>query len=475
MIETQVPLKFPPGLQMNGTMMDREGVWADGNNIRFVNGMPQPVGAIVALGGVTIPGSFGAASAGYVWNWSGSTYVVFGSHTKVFVHPNVGSSATITPAGQTDPGNAVTWAFTDLDGVLLLSHAGYGFGNPATLWSWDPNVGGVATVPAGAPSSSVRGVFVTPERFVVAIQGMNILKWPSQGSLTDWTPSGINSAGSLNVPTPNFVMAGRPLLGETLIFTTGDLWSFNYVGGDLIYGLKKLGDHCGIIGANAVAIAMGKAYWMGDGEFYVYDGYVRPLPCSVRDYVFGDIDLAYGHRFFTISIPTYNEIQFWYLSTAAVESPDRFVSYNYLENVWSKGFSDRAAGGSEWHTGLGVGGGFPIMIHTTSANVYLHGQPGATAQASIASGPVQMEDGNRTAKIQKIIPDGADTSDTVSLYVGGFPNEAETLVGPLTVPAAGAPIDVRVSARKVRYVQTFNAETSRAGVPRLGIIPSSKR
>ena len=495
MIEQQLPLEIPPGLVMNGSLMERAGKWENGNFVRFHNGVPHPMGEAFTptLSGGSVPAG-GVPKAMYrFWTSAGGHTAVVGMHTKIYrvYAKNRTTSAVnevddITPStGISDLGSAHTYAMTNLGENFLFTIAGWANGN-SPLWVW----------PAGGALASIvdnnfqhRGVFVTPESFVMLIDELQTLRWASQGTYDDLTPAVGNSAGSLDIPTPFLAVCGRALVGESLVWTVGDLWALNYVGGDLIYGIRKIGDNCGIIGANAVATVQGVARWMGHGGFFEYDGYVRPMECPVSEYVYNDINRSYSHRFFTVHIPQWDAIQFWYISESSglQDYCDRFVEYNIVNGTWTKGENLFRSGGiGEWpidvfqadFSSIGTGLTAPLMVGTNGAALRLHLDTNTMESDNPAddplgpylrSGPLHMPEG-AICKVQKILPDSAGVGDKISLYAGGFPNEAETLFGPYTV-AAQTEIDTRLTARYVRYQQTLDSNDSSVGIPRLGIIP----
>lgn len=495
MIEQQFPIEIPPGLVMNGSLMERAGRWENGNYVRFHNGIARAMGAATT---VTID-----TSVGTDWNTndgpikamyryhaaSGGLSCAIGRHTKLFVVRSIDSIGRvnivdpITPiGGLPDQGDTNSWSFSNLGSNLLITNAGWPTAAAtAPFWVYTDGGGDAVVVDS---TTVYRGVFVTPERFVMLIENKNTLTWPSQDTYDDLTPTASNSAGSLDVPTPYLVITGRPLVSESLVWTEGDLWALTYVGGDLIYGLRKVGDNCGILGANNVAITNGVARWMGQGGFFEYDGYVRPLECPLSEWVFGDIARSHAHRFFTVPLPQFNAVQFWFMSGIGNDYCDRFVEYNYANGTWTKGEDIyRTAGIGEWPLNpssgrTGASELLPLMGSSTYNVLKLHerdtgGLQGDNVSADIIgpylrSGPIHMPEG-KNVKVQKIIHDTAFASDEITLYAGAYPNDDEVVFGPYAVPI-GSTIDTRFIARYVRYQQTLGINSG-VGIPRLGIIP----
>jgi len=494
MIEQQLPIEIPPGLVMNGSLMERAGRWENGNYVRFHNGIARPMGEAVQLTthGSAIPTTGGVPKGMYRWyTQQGGDTVVVAQHTTMYSMTNFARASSgndvdpITPASApADEGDVNGWSFANLGETVLITACGWPEATDpiSPLWTYDISVGAAVLE---LNDGRYRGVFVTPESFPVLISGINTLKWASQGTFDTWTPAVGNSAGSLDVPSPYLVISGRPLVGESLVWTTGDLWALNYVGGDLVYGLRKVGDNCGILGANNVAITNGVARWMGPGGFFEYDGYVRPLECPLSEFVFGDIARTHVHRFFTVQLPQFSAIQFWYMSGVGGDWCDRFVEYNYANGTWTKGENIyRSAGVGEWpidvdSSATGARETVPLMAGPSTNVLYLHEQDTGVLTSEngaddpltphLRSGPIHMPEG-KMVKVQKVYPDSAGVGDKVTLYEGFLPNETEGQFGPYTV-AATSQIDTRFAARYVRYQQTLEDNDSSVGIPRLGIIP----
>lgn len=294
--------------------------------------------------------------------------------------------------------------------------------------------------------------------------------WASQETTTDWDiASDTNTAGTLDLATEGVILCGKPSRGQTLIWTTTDLWVLTYQGGDFLYGAQQVGKHCGAIGPNVCVVLDTAAYWMGNGQFYAYDGYVRPLPCEVGDYVFGNLSAANKATSWVLANPAFNEVTWFYPSSGA-STPDRYVTYNYAEKHWTFGTHDRCAGISHQS-----GGAVPVLIASTGT-VYDHetGTNRSGQTIFLESGPMEVGDGDNVQRIQRIVPDDKTLGDVdLYLYTALFPDDAETLNGPYT---AASPTSVRLTARQVRIRLVEAVQTAwRVGVYRLGAIAGGRR
>lgn len=253
------------------------------------------------------------------------------------------------------------------------------------------------------------------------------------------------------------------------------MWGMEYVGGDLAYGARKLGDHCGIIGPQAVAVAGNTAYWMGPRGFFKYDGFVSAIECPLSEAIFGPggLEVQYGARVFAISVPNQNEI-WWCYPVSLSHTPQRCVRYNTLNGTWVLDNPlIRAAGvDAVWPplTGSSNLENAPVLFDANGQNVYVHDAVGIPPDgAFVESGPFMIENGKRRFLIERVIPDGAAVGDEITLYTGDYAQMAESSFG-VTVAAHG-PQDVRLNGRYVRYKQTLSDISSRVGLPTISIVP----
>lgn len=295
--------------------------------------------------------------------------------------------------------------------------------------------------------------------------------WASRETVSDWDcSSATNTAGFLDLATEGILVCGKATRAATLVWSTIDLWAITWIGGDLIFRAEKVGSNCGIIGPHASVVLDTGAYWMGTKGFFVFDGFARPLPCDVLDYVFGSFNRTYAYMVFAYTNPAYNEIT-WHYPSGAATTNDRYVTYNYIENHWVTGTLSRQAGVTR--VGSGV---VPVLInasgeifdHETGTGRNSEGTP------SLESGPLEIGDGDHLAQIQSIVPDDKTVGDVnLTLYGAPNPDTAETTHGPYTLTARTT---LRVKARQIRVKLTETvANAWRVGVIRPGVVPSSRR
>lgn len=305
----------------------------------------------------------------------------------------------------------------------------------------------------------------TPRRFY----------WPSQETISDYTPTDVNTAGSYDLATDGQLMCGGAFPRQTLLWTSTDLWAITYIGGTLVFSRERIGRNCGIIAPKARVMLDTTAYWMGTNrQFFLYDGYVKPLNCDVTDYVFGDFHATLSKLWtWAYANPQFGEVTWFYPSSAATSSHpiDRYVTYNYLEGHWSYGQMARTCGVTIQPGVTST----PVLIGD-DATVYDHETGNARTGMTpyLESGPTTIADGDNVVRVQRIVPDDKTLGDvSASLYTSLYPDDAETLNGPYTL---ASPTSVRLTARYVRLKLTEAAATAwRVGVVQLGGILGGRR
>jgi hypothetical protein len=209
------------------------------------------------------------------------------------------------------------------------------------------------TAIAGAPTKSRYALVSTPDRHLICFGTETVIGSPStqdpmfvrfsnQEDISVFTESATNTAGGQRLTDGSQIVSALRSRGQILIFTNTSLHGMQYVGPPYTFGFQQLGANCGCVASHAAADVNGLAFWMGTEAFYVFDGTVKKLPCTVQDYVFQDINLVQKDKF-TIGVNSqFNEVTWWYCS-ASSDYIDRYVTFNYLENVWSIGSMPRTS------------------------------------------------------------------------------------------------------------------------------------
>jgi len=258
---------------------------------------------------------------------------------------------------------------------------------------------------------------------------------------TNWKPELTNTAGFLYLQSGTMIMSAFHSKQETLVWTDISLSTLQFLGTQEVFGVQEVANGVSIMGRNVIASANNIIYWMGNDKFYTYNGRVDTLPCTLRQYVFDNINRNLGQIFFAGTNNQFNEIIWFYCSATAVEI-DRYVIYNYAENIWYFGNINRTA----W-VDAGVNS-YPLAAGDTW--VYSHelghdngqplGAPPLPITSYIQSADIDIEDGDKFMLIRRIIPDvNFTTSDTTNSVTGTpLTPEATITVGVRNFPGAAS-------------------------------------
>lgn len=255
----------------------------------------------------------------------------------------------------------------------------------------------------------------------------------------NWQPTATNSAGFIRLKSGSRIITAKSTRQETLVWTDFSLSSLQFLGTAEVFGLQELSSNVNIMGPNVVAEANNVIMWMGTDKFYAYSGRVDTLPCTLKQYIFDDINREQSDLFFAGTNNEYNEVIWFYVSEGS-QDIDRYVIYNHQEQIWYYGTLERTS----W-LDAGVTD-YPIAVN--DGWVYAHekgnddGQPlGAPPQpitSYIESADMDIGDGDKFILINRIIPDVNFTdSDTVNSVTGAaLTPEVEVTVGVRKFPGA---------------------------------------
>jgi hypothetical protein len=483
-----VPLRTKPGVYANGTPYQGRARWIAANGVRWIDGTMRPIGGWLPLP-LMVSGSLTSLTEASIagvprgmeaWRGNdGTPWLAVGTTSKLYAYSG-GDLYDITPSGLTVGAVDTTAAGgSGTYGYGVYGAGLYGVGTTASITSdaatwqldvfgdylvgsltadgrvmvWTRNPGVPAAPATGAPTG-VRGVVVTPERFLMALgtsSDVRKVTWASQETTTDWTPTIGNTAGSYPLTTNGKLMCGRRGRNQTLLWTDVDLHVATYIGGDAVYSFSLAAEQCGVIAPNAVASQNGVPFWMGTRGFWMYDGYAREIASDVADYVFGRLNQEQRAKIHAVAMPDFSEIWWFYPSNASTEI-DSYVSFNVRENHWAVGMLARTAA---------VPSGvfpYPIMAAADGA-LYEHerGNSRSGMTPYCESGPIQIGEGDKLATILRIIPDEKNIGDVrVTLYGRLYPTSTEYATASLVVRA---PTDARITGRQVRLRLEQGVET----------------
>jgi len=247
-----------------------------------------------------------------------------------------------------------------------------------------------------------------------AIQNPMLIRWSDQESIATWAPAITNQAGSFTLSHGSQIVAAMQTRQEILVITDSAIYSMQYLGPPYVWSFQLLGDNISIMGPNAVATANNVTYWMGTDKFYMYSGRVETLPCSLRQYVYNDINLSQQFQFFASTNEGYNEIWWFYCSSNST-TIDRYVIFNHLERTWYYGTLAR----TYWldsplrATPMAAGYNGQLIYHE-NGNDDGTTNPATPITAYVQSSDFDIGDGHNFGLVTRIIPDVTFDGSTVN-------------------------------------------------------------
>lgn len=418
------------------------------------------------------------------------TWAGLGTHSHLYAMGRTGALYDITPAGFTSGRasssaaggygsgayGASTYGTPRADSTLIQDASVWTldtFGqylvgcmaDDGKLYEWQLVTGTPAAAITNAPTGC-RAVFVTEERIMVALGAESVprrVKWCDAEADTVWTPAATNQAGDFDLQTAGRLMMGKKVRGGNLVWTDLDVHLMTYTADILVYSFNKLAEGCGAISQNCAAVLTASTVWMGSKGFWLWNGFVQPLPCEVSDYVFSDINANQLSKVTCWHNSVFGEVTWHYPSSGSNEN-DRYVTYSYRERHWTIGSTLARLAGIDRGTFL-----YPLLAGS-DGYTYEH-EVGFSYDGQypfLESGPFEGGNGDNVMHALQLIPDEKTSGDvTATFKVKFYPNGPETSFGPYTLSAS---TDVRFCGRqtKVRYTGSQLADW-RVGAPRLDL------
>jgi len=319
-----------------------------------------------------------------------------------------------------------------------------------------------------------------------------LIRWADQDTPGDWTPSQTNTAGDLRVSRGSRIIRALPTRQEILVWTDTNLYTLQFLGTSDVFALQEYADNISVMSPRAMASASNITYWMGQDKFYAYTGRVETLPCTLRNHVFNNINLAQFAQVVCGTNEQWNEI-WWFYPTADSGYNNAYVVYNYLERIWYYGTIDRTA----WlDTPLRH---YPQAANTasdaTSGYLYNHeasiDADGTAMDSYIQSSDFDLDDGDQFVLTRRILPDvsfggstAADPEVTLQLRPRNFPGSSVRIdaadtqrVIESTVGQYTEQVFIRARARQMAFKirsQDLGVQWQ-LGAPRLDARPDGRR
>jgi hypothetical protein len=406
------------------------------------------------------------------------------------------------PTGSTVALGSRVWQF-DLYGEDVICQLVDG---PTYYWNLSSGVATRAAVLSGAPTKSTFALISTPDRHLVCFgtetvigdattQDPMFVRFSNQEDITQFVESATNTAGGQRLTDGNRIVTAIRSRGQILIITDTALHGQQYIGPPFTFGFQQLGANCGCIGPHAAVDVNGLAFWMGTEAFYVFDGTVKKLPCTVQDYVFKDLNQVQKTKVHVGLNSQFNEVTWWYCSVTS-DFIDRCVTFNYLENTWAIGTMSRTAWVDLSVFPKPLGAKYlPDATDATISTIY-----GLTAgraliyqhetgtddvdlplESLLTSGYFDIGDGDNMLLMSRFIPDFKNQVGdlTIRLLLRAFPQAtaSPSSLDPYIITPTTTKVDTRARGRQISITIENNelGATWRYGTLRVDLQPDGLR
>ncbi len=378
--------------------------------------------------------------------------------------------------------------------------------NNDKIYRWDLSAGTgtrAAAIP-GAPERSRLTLVSSPDRHIflfgtevtignASTQDDLFLRFSSQEDFNTWAPASTNTAGTFRIQDGSKIMSAVRSRGSILVWTDTALHSLNNIGPPFIFGLSQIGANCGAVSPNSVVDVNGVTFWMSQTAFYMFDGAIKKLPCTVQDFVFDDIDGTAQGQVAAAVNTDFNEVT-WFYPTNNSNFLNKSVTYNYLENVWytndgfaRTGWIDRGVYSAPYapcykptvlpnnEVIMGVTAGSSILYaHEAGFN-----DDGAAMECEITSGDFDIQEGDEVFLCSRVLPDFKTLTGNADVRVrfANYPASTNTRDFTSTITDTTKFFSVRGRGRQANLKISADAvnDNWRFGTIRMDIKPDGRR
>ena len=371
------------------------------------------------------------------------------------------------------------------------------------IWDTSVGVGTRATAVANAPTASRLSLVSSPDRHLILFGTENtigdyttqddlLLRFSDQEDINNYTPTAENTAGSLRIADGSRILAAERSRGQTLVWTDTSLHSLQFIGPPFTFGLRQLGQNCGIIGQHAGIDLNGNSFWMSQDSFYTFDGSVKKLPCTVEQFVFNNINQTASENAFAGHNGEFNEI-IWFYARTGSDQINAVVAFNYQEGTWWTGTLARTSWidretydnpiGTQYLGNTTANNETILGLTAGATQIYLHEQgndaDGEAMDAYLKSGAVQIGQGDDFSFVSKLIPDVQNQSGTLNLDFEflRYPNDANAVTKSTSFTSGTEKVDLRGRGRQftANIVSNTTGTAWRLGTMRFDIQPDGRR
>ena len=527
---------------LNGALLaDTNGTGGSGTVINVTSNSGFPTAGTIAVGNELI--SYTGKGTNTL---TGITRGAFGTATFGTSNGQAHSSgATVTDASSfTGFGSAVQasnvslepglWSLSNFGQVLVATIAN------GKTFTWNAGAASPLTVRASTGTSgfstsanptATRVTLVSPTtRHLIHLgtetvigdttsQDDMFIRFSDQEDINDYTPTAINSAGSQRLQDGTRIMGSLKAKETILVWTDNALYTMKFIGAPFTFGFEQVGTNCGLIGKNAAVEIDGVAFWMSNNGFFMFDGTVKSLPCSVEDYVYDQADTTKGQQVAAGINNLFTEV-IWYYPSTSSEYNDQYVVFNYGEpmkgGTWYIGTEARTSwiDASVYQKPIATkynstsNGTFPAVIgqdglgqtqlfeHEVGTDQINQDGTTTTITSFVKSYDFDIQSRQQNAQgkstgpgisgevflaMRRFVPDFKDLQGNakVTLAVKRYPQQSDTTtsLSPFTIDANTDKKDTRARGRfvNIKIENTDVSESWRFGTLRIDIQPDGKR
>ena len=518
---------------LDGTLGDdTSGTTGSTIAVTSATGFPAGGGTIIVSDTPAVDGELIDYTAVSTNNLTTITRAVDGSTRSAHADKTIISDATdYTGWGSAVAASTVTlepglWALDNYGDVLLATILN------GKTYTWDSSIAARFTTRASTATTSyittsaptaARAMMMSPVTRHLVLFGTEttiadtstqddmFIRFSDQETINDFAPTATNSAGSQRLQDGTKIMGAIKAKDNILVWTDTSLYTMKHVGAPFTFGFEQVGTNCGLIGMNAVVEIDGVAYWMSPKGFFMFDGTVKSLSCSIEDYVYDDIDTTKGQQICAAINNLFTEVV-WYYPTDGESYNDRYAVYNFGESAGGK------IPGGVWYPGTEARtswmpanvypnphstkfdstatGTFPSVIGETGLGqtVYFEQEVGKNqinpdGSSTEIAGSLESYDfdlevggsGQHYLSISRFLPDFKTLTGnaTVTLNLKRFPSSTATtsVYSPFTVTSSSTQFNTRARGRfaSVKIANSAVDETWRFGTMRLDVKPDGMR
>ena len=318
-----------------------------------------------------------------------------------------------------------------------------------------------------------------------------LIRFSDQRNALDWKATVDNTAGDLKISSGSKIITAIETKREILVFTDTSIYSMQFIGPPDTFGITIVSEGISIRSPNSAVAIEDNVFWMGNNEFYVYNGAVQKIPCTLRDFVFSDFNNLQAEKVFAGVNSSFSEI-WWFYPSADSNEINKYVIYNYQQQIWYFGSLQRTA----W-----LDRGVNELPTAASPDYYLYNHetgdddgstdPVTAITAHIESSQMDIGEGDQFTFISRIIPDitfrNSDIGKkaSLSLKARNFPGgnylqtDSAEISKTATVPVEQFTNDafIRLRGRSfaLRVESTETGISWRLGSPRIDIRPDGRR